>query len=119
MLELIRQRWLLFCTLLLALITTLSLWPVDKLPEMPGSDKIHHYIAYASLMLPLALRRPKGWLWIGLLFFAWSGAIELIQPYMNRYAEWGDLAANGAGLLSGLLIAGLFNWLQQRAATGA
>ncbi|TLS77403.1 VanZ family protein [Mariprofundus erugo] len=114
MLELIRQHWLLICSLLLAVITTLSLWPMEKLPDVPGSDKIHHYIAYGALMLPLALRRPQGWPWLALLFFAWSGAIELIQPYVNRYGEWADLAANGAGLLSGLLLAWLLNRLLQR-----
>ncbi|MDX8404827.1 MAG: hypothetical protein R8K50_01585, partial [Mariprofundus sp.] len=89
----------------MSVITVLSLWPPESLPDVPGNDKLHHYIAYASLMLPLALRRPVGWPLIGLLFFACSGAIELIQPYMNRYGEWADMAANGAGLLTGLLLA--------------
>ena len=33
------------------------------------------------------------------------GAIELIQPYVNRYGEWLDLGANGLGLVVGILIA--------------
>lgn len=97
--------------LTLAAITTLSLWPLEFLPAVPGSDKIHHFIAYAALMLPTALRMPKHWLLIGLFFIIWSGAIELIQPYVNRYGEWLDLLANVAGLLSGLIIARLINSL--------
>ncbi len=38
-------------------------------------------------------------------FFCWSGAIELIQPYVNRFGEWLDLAANTGGLISGFIIA--------------
>ncbi len=38
-------------------------------------------------------------------FFCWSGAIELIQPYVNRYGEWLDLAANTGGLISGFIVA--------------
>jgi len=79
------------------------------LPAVPGSDKTHHFIAYAALMLPTALRMPKHWLLIGLFFIIWSGAIELIQPYVNRYGEWLDLLANVAGLLSGLIIARLIH----------
>jgi len=108
-LDIVRGHWLLLSALLLAVITTLSLLPLPALPEVPGNDKIHHYLAYASLMLPLALRRPTGWLLIGLLFLAWSGVIELIQPYVNRYGEWADLAANAAGLFTGMVIARLLD----------
>jgi len=79
---------------------------------VPGNDKLHHYIAYTALILPAALRRPKKWLWIALFFLAWSGAIELIQPYVNRNGEWLDLGANAIGLTSGLLLAGIIRrWL--------
>ncbi|MDQ6982735.1 MAG: hypothetical protein Q9M08_07015 [Mariprofundus sp.] len=93
----------------LVTITALSLWPLATLPDVPGSDKLHHYLAYAALMFPAALRRPRNWLWIAMFFFTWSGAIELIQPYVNRYGEWLDLAANAAGLFSGMLLVLLVN----------
>jgi len=76
---------------------------------MPGSDKTHHILAYAVLMFPIALRRPRNWLWAGLLFLVWSGCIELIQPHVNRYGEWADLLANLTGLLLGALIAKAVN----------
>jgi VanZ family protein len=45
----------------------------------------------------------------GLLFIAYSGAIELLQPYVNRYGEWLDMAANAVGLVCGLIVAELAN----------
>jgi len=116
LLSLIRRHWLPLSALTLSLITTLSLWPMDELPAVPGGDKLHHYIAYAALMFPASLRRPRHWLWIALFFLAWSGAIELIQPYVNRYGEWLDLAANAGGLTSGLLLAMVVNYLPGKTA---
>ncbi|MCI5208642.1 MAG: VanZ family protein, partial [Candidatus Electrothrix sp. ATG2] len=52
-------------------------------------------------------RRPRWWQLIVLLFIAFSGLIELVQPFVNRYGEWLDMAANSTGLLCGLLIAEL------------
>ena len=48
---------------------------------------------------------------IGLFFICWSGAIELIQPFVNRYGEFQDLAANITGLVCGFLAANLVTWL--------
>jgi len=45
--------------LILTMITLLSLWPVAELPAVPGTDKTHHFIAYAILMLPTAIRQHK------------------------------------------------------------
>jgi VanZ family protein len=109
LLTFIRTNWISITLLTLAAITALSLWPLEFLPSVPGSDKTHHFIAYAGLMLPTALRKPKYWLLIGLFFIGWSGAIEILQPYVNRYGEWLDLAANTAGIVCGLLIAQMIN----------
>ncbi len=102
---LIRNYWLLVTLLLLAVITALSLTPLPSLPEVPGSDKTHHFIAYGALMFPVALRKPKYWLLIGLFFVFWSGGIELLQPYVNRYGEWLDMLANTVGVLCGIVAA--------------
>ncbi len=103
--------WLPITLVNLVAITTLSLWPLETLPQVPGSDKTHHLVAYAALMLPVAIRKPCGWLWIALLFVGWSGVIELVQPYLNRYGEWLDMAANSAGVFCGWLVAQLLNRL--------
>jgi VanZ family protein len=78
---------------------------------VPGSDKTHHFIAYAALMFPVALKMHPKLLLLGLLFLVWSGAIEIIQPYVNRYGEWLDMAANTIGLIFGFIIAKLINWI--------
>jgi VanZ family protein len=101
----IKKYWIFSTIFILTLITILSLWPLPTLPPVPGTDKTHHFIAYASLMLPTALRKPKYWLAIALFFIACSGAIELLQPYVNRYCEFKDLLANIAGLVCGFIIA--------------
>ena len=111
LINLIKKHSLLVSAILLMLITVLSLTPMAHLPAVPGTDKTHHFIAYAALFFPVALAKPKHWLFIGLFFICWSGAIELIQPYVNRYAEWLDLLANSIGLLCGYLLAVLINRL--------
>ncbi len=100
------QRYWLACTaILFVAITCLSLWPNESLPSVPGGDKAHHLIAYAALVFPIALRRPKSWRLMVILFIVCSGLIELVQPFMNRYGEWMDLAANIIGLACGVLLA--------------
>ncbi|MDT8443891.1 MAG: VanZ family protein [Desulfuromonadales bacterium] len=101
----IQEHWAGLTLVTLAAITLLSLWPLSELPSVPGGDKLHHLVAYAVLMLPVALRKPPRWWLIGLFFVAWSGAIELIQPYVNRYGEWSDLLANALGVLCGVVVA--------------
>ncbi|MCJ8293245.1 MAG: VanZ family protein [Colwellia sp.] len=112
-LNLIKHYWLFITVFLLTAIATLSLWPAEYLPKVPGSDKTHHFISYGALMLPVALRKPKHWLWIALGFAAFSGAIELIQPYVNRYGEWLDMAANVAGLACGIILAKILEYFFQ------
>lgn len=108
LLDVLTQHWLAAVLFTLMTITVLSLTPLSGLPEAPGSDKSHHLIAYALLIFPLGLSKPKHWLWIALFLLCWSGAIELLQPLVNRHAEWLDLLANGLGLLCGLFAAHFF-----------
>lgn len=105
LLLLTKTYWVAITLFILMAITLLSLWPADQLPSVPGTDKTHHFIAYAGLMFPVALRQPKYWVVIGLTFIGWSGAIELIQPYANRYGEWLDMLANSGGVVCGVLLA--------------
>lgn len=107
----ISRFWLVITAVILVLITAGSLFPADYLPKTPGSDKTHHFIGYCALMLPTALRRPKYWLVIALGIITWSGIIELIQPHVNRYGEWLDLAANSGGVLIAILISYYIHWL--------
>ena len=105
------RYWIVITLFLLFIITFLSLSPQSSLPDVPGTDKTHHFIVYSALMFGVALRKPKHWLLIALFFSCWSGGIELIQPYVNRYGEWLDLAANVGGLMCGAILASVINWI--------
>ncbi|WP_409439296.1 VanZ family protein [Psychromonas sp. GE-S-Ul-11] len=109
LLQLIRNYWVLLSFILASLITFLSLTPMEQLPSVPGSDKTHHFIAYSALVFPLMLKKPNYWIVVVLLFTLLSGAIELIQPYQNRYGEWMDLFANIGGLICGSVFAYFVN----------
>ncbi|MEH0761982.1 VanZ family protein [Vibrio sp. 16] len=106
-LNLVQIHWLPFTIVIALTIMGLSLYPMESLPSVPGTDKTHHFIAYGVLAFPIALARPQKWLFSVVGLFVFSGAIELVQPYVNRYGEWLDLAANGLGLVVGILIATL------------
>ena len=84
-------------------IIGLSLSPLAQLPDVPGSDKTHHVIAYAVLAIPTAIAMPRKVWMIALLYICLGGVIELIQPYVNRYGEWLDFIANMTGVLIGLV----------------
>ena len=104
MLRTTEKHWLIISLITLGGITVLSLIPLNELPETPGSDKIHHLVAYAILAYPTSLRRPKDWQNILIFFAIYGGVIELIQPFVNRHGEWVDLIANTMGLMVGCLI---------------
>lgn len=112
MLQFILNRWqrpidrgaIALSGLFIFAITVLSLFPADELPKIQGNDKLHHFIAYCSVILPVAIARRRLALWLSPVIIVYSGFIELIQPYSNRYAEWADLAANGLGVATGLII---------------
>ncbi|MGK0375420.1 MAG: hypothetical protein ACJA2E_001899 [Arenicella sp.] len=99
--QLVAKHYWPISALVLAAITLLSLTPVANLPDAIGSDKTHHLIAYAVLSLPIAIRGGPRWMLLLPFFILWGGAIELIQPYANRYAEWLDFAANSTGVALG------------------
>jgi len=103
-LKLVSKYWYQISLSILVVITIASLIPLPELPKVPGSDKTHHFLAYGALIFPVALRSPKYWPWLAVFFLAWSGAIELIQPFVNRYGEWLDLLANAGGLAIGLTL---------------
>jgi VanZ family protein len=105
--RLIVKYWMLLTFGIISTITFLSLMPLPETPDMPGNDKLHHLIAYALLVFPAAWRRPKNRICLYLFFIAYSGAIELIQPFVNRTGEWLDLLANITGIVMGIVSATL------------
>lgn len=80
-----------------------TLTPVPVL-SISGSDKIHHLVGFCGLMIPGALLYRHALYWLLPSVIAFGGAIELIQPYVNRQGEWADFWADTAGALLGVTI---------------
>lgn len=77
--------------------------PNDAGMPLPLTDKQIHALAFFLLVLPLSLARPAAILWLAPAALAFGGAIELIQPAVGRSAEWGDLLADGIGIVLGIV----------------
>ncbi|MDA8860224.1 VanZ family protein [Paracoccaceae bacterium] len=94
-----------YTTIIIAFAIGLAtLTPVEKLPTVSGSDKVYHLISFAILTLPIAIIRPRA-IWIILsLSIAYGGAIELLQPLVNRNCEMADFLADAFGAILGVLV---------------
>ena len=101
------ENWKIYTYLIFIIITLLSLYPLQEQPNIPGSDKIHHLIAYSALAIGIGLRRPSNYVLIIIFFSFYSGLIEIIQPYVNRFREIEDFLFNNLGILIGLTL-GIF-----------
>ena len=103
------ENWKIYTYLIFIIITFLSLYPLQEQPSIPGSDKIHHLIAYSALSIGIGLRRPSNYVLIIILFSLYSGLIEIIQPYLNRFREVEDFLFNNLGILIGLTLGIVIN----------
>ena len=90
-----RHAWVVLFWLLVVVIATTSLLPMESLPGAPpGVDKLEHLLAYFSLaFLGIGLVVAQGLLAAG------------------RIADWIDLAANAVGV-------GLAAWLGRHGCAG-
>jgi len=98
------ENWKIYTSLIFLIITFLSLYPLQEQPSVPGSDKIHHLIAYSALTICVGLRKPSNYFLIIILFSFYSGLIEIIQPYVNRFREIEDFLFNNLGIFIGLTL---------------
>ena len=109
-----RRYWIAANVLLITTVTSLTIVPAifapTPLTDVPGIDKWLHAVTFAVLALWFTgqYARPSYWK-IAAGLIAYGAAIEIGQsliPY--RTAEWGDLAADAAGVLVGVVIALVF-----------
>ncbi|MEO9274757.1 hypothetical protein ABFY09_07830 [Marinomonas sp. 5E14-1] len=80
------------------IISLATLLPAENLPPAPGSDKLHHIIGFGGWALMCAFGSIKRFTYMALFIIFWGGAIELIQPSVNRYGEWLDFYADTLGV---------------------
>ena len=104
-----RRLWIAAVLLLTAYIIYASLASHPPGPDEILPDKAGHYLAYLSLaLLGSGIASPER-LWRTMLrCFLLGGALEIAQLLFteHRMAEWRDLGANVAGILTAWLIAG-------------
>lgn len=80
-----------------------TLSPPGPGTPLPLTDKQLHFLAFAALALPLGWVRPRWVLWLIPTALAYGAMIELIQPSVGRTGDWGDLLADGLGILVGVI----------------
>ena len=95
-------------------LTVAMLWPLEAPPPAPeGSDKLVHFIAFATLAFPLARTGRFGLLPVFIGASAYGGAIELIQPSFNRSADINDWIADIVGVILGIILGLLYRRLRK------
>jgi VanZ family protein len=90
-------------------------------PHPPGAvallwDKAEHFLAYFGLTLfaSLAWGLRRSLVLVFAAMVALGGALEIIQSFVGRDAEWGDFFANDLGALAGLGVAIVYLLIPRR-----
>lgn len=107
-------------TLLVAIFIGIgALMPMSGAPGPDGGDKVLHFLAFAILVMPITLSGPRQLIWAAPAALVYGGAIEIIQPFVGRSREMGDLLADGLGIVVGavvgIVIYALLKWSANRA----
>jgi VanZ family protein len=100
-----RTLWFLATAAVAIAIAILTLSGPGPMPTgFQMSDKFYHASAFAALVLPTALLWRKRLTPIAFGAVTYGVLIELVQPYMGRTAEVGDIVANTIGVGLALLV---------------
>lgn len=92
--------------LLFVIISTLSLLPPESGVEVPGNDKVGHFLAYTlfSLNVAVLFKARKTQIIALILVFLYSMLIEFIQGFIpGREPSGLDLIANASGIMIGFV----------------
>ena len=80
-------------------------------------DKAAHFIAFGLILWSVGVlfrRLPR--LWAAALVLASGAAVEVIQSFVGRDADWGDLLADALGIATALLLWAIWRRFKPRAA---
>ena len=113
-----RGAWIAGGGLLVTIVLLGSLLPVPVMAHPPGSDKLHHFVAYAALAVWFSgMVNTNRWWQIAVGLLLLGAIIEIVQgiPGLGRSRDAIDMAANAGGVALGLLAArlGLAGWCLQ------
>lgn len=101
-------RWLLALAMLTLLV--LSLAPAETPLPSTGWDKTNHLFGFATLAFLGQRAFPGRTVPVLCGLLAYGGLIEILQSFTpDRFAEFGDLVADGIGLLIGATAAQLLS----------
>jgi len=78
-----------------------TLIPLPQAVDVPGTDKWHHFLAFAALVYPLTVANRRCWLLIIAFGLSLVALIEIIQPFVNRFGDIADFTADAVGVLIG------------------
>jgi VanZ family protein len=98
--------------LCLAIILVASFVPSSS-ANLGGSDKLGHFLAYSALSACWIAAGEASVRRLAIVFLGCvvlGGAVELLQPLLQRDAGWLDAGANTAGSLFGVFL----GWLCDR-----
>ena len=90
--------------LTICLIGLATLTPLSQKVDAPGSDKWHHFVAFAALTIPLVCVQADYWKFIVPFALIFDALIEVIQPYVNRNSDIYDFYADAIGVLIGTIL---------------
>ena len=83
-------------------VLVLALMPVPPALSATGLDKTNHLLAFAVLMVLGCCAFPGRKMAVPLGLLAFGALIEVLQSFTSyRFAEWGDLLADGVGVAVG------------------
>lgn len=103
------RTWRALLVFLIVVVSYLALTPTPLEGSESALDKVGHFMAFTALAFSgyLAIPSSRGTrttLLFGLL--AYGGLIEVLQLFVpGRSAEWGDLLADGIGIVVGIGLA--------------
>jgi VanZ family protein len=104
-----RNAWLALWLSGVTVLVVVCLLPGPDLPKLPISDKLEHALAFALLSASAVqlFERWRALLVVGVGLLALGIGIEFAQGVFTstRAMEFGDVVADAAGIVSGLLLA--------------
>ena len=104
-------HWVLTLTFfLLILFGTLTPRNVVEVPNV-GSDKLHHFLAFTLLVMPLAFNKLKNIYWVLPVAIVFGAVIELIQPFVGRHGDINDFYVDALGSIIGVCLIALLNMI--------
>lgn len=97
--------------ILSVLIGVAALLPPSTLGAIPGNDVTRHLLAFTALAIPIAVLAPRWLLFACLLFAAYGGLIEIIQPTFGRDAQLSDWVIDLLGVTLGSALGLAARWI--------